>query len=316
MPWKFLSGYFSFTKKERNGILLLITLILIFFALPFFYPLFIQHKKNDPTQFEKEIAALKIKTADSSHDFFYKDAEPGNRNYQPAYNRKEYSSSFKGILFDFDPNTIADADWKRLGLRDKTIATIRNYLNKGGKFYKPEDISRIWGLHPDEIQRLLPYVKIAAINHYVKIDKPAFEKTIYKKETKIIDINTADSIAFVDLPGIGAGFTKRILNFRNRLGGFVSVQQISETYGLPDSTFQKIKPRLSISNATVKQFNINIASIDEMKVHPYIRYAIANAIVQYRTQHGNFSSVNDIKKIMLVTDDVFGKITPYLNVGQ
>jgi competence protein ComEA len=81
---------------------------------------------------------------------------------------------------------------------------------------------------------------------------------------------------------------------------------------LPDSTFQKIKPRLSINDKTIKQFNINTATVDEMKPHPYIRYNIANAIVQYRTQHGNFSSVADIKKIMIIDEVLFAKISPYL----
>ena len=71
---------------------------------------------------------------------------------------------------------------------------------------------------------------------------------------------------------------------------------------------------LTIGNTAVKQININIATIDEMKSHPYLRYNLANAIFQYRRQHGNYNTVEDVKKIMLITDDVYKKVLPYHTV--
>jgi competence protein ComEA len=91
---------------------------------------------------------------------------------------------------------------------------------------------------------------------------------------------------------------------------------LKETYGLPDSTFQKIRTKLVLAKPAVKQIDINTATVDEMKSHPYIRYNLANAFMQYRTQHGNFSSVADIKKIMIITDDIFNKVSPYLTINQ
>jgi competence protein ComEA len=205
-----------------------------------------------------------------------------------------------------------------LGVREKTANTIRNYISKGGRFYKPEDIAKIWGLHEDEVKRLLPYVRIE--------DKPASgynkypdrgEVKTYAKPTHTItpcDVNYSDTAAFIALPGIGSKLAARIVAFREKLGGFYKTEQVAETYGLPDSTFQKIKSRLVISNSNVKKLNINTATLDELKVHPYLRYNIANAIVQYRTQHGNFLDVSDIKKIMAVTDEIYGKAAPYLSV--
>jgi len=117
------------------------------------------------------------------------------------------------------------------------------------------------------------------------------------------------------LPGIGNKLANRIVTFREKLGGFYKIDQVGETFALPDSTFQKIKPRLILTNNSVKQININTATIDELKTHPYIRYQIGNAIIQYRTQHGSFSSIEDIKKIVLVTDEIFNKAAPYLKVN-
>ena len=312
---KIFSDYFTFTKKERRGTIILLLLILFFITLPFLYPLFIKPKPADTSTFKNEIVTLKIKQQDTVKQFTQRnfDEENYQNYYQPS--EKNYTKNFKGELFYFDPNTATTADWQRLGLRDKTIATIQNYLSKGGRFYKPEDIGKIWGLHPDEVQRLIPYVQITPKeNNYPKKDyeTKTFDKP--KNTISVIDINNADTTTLIALPGIGSKLAQRIINFRDKLGGFYKAEQVGETFGLPDSTFQKIKPRLTINNLTIKQFNINTASVDEMKTHPYIRYNIANAIVQYRSQHGNFLSVADIKKIMMVTEDVYNKVAPYLSL--
>jgi competence ComEA-like helix-hairpin-helix protein len=234
----------------------------------------------------------------------------------PANN---YSSpKTKGDLFYFDPNTLSADGWKRLGLREKTIATIQNYIAKGGKFRQPGDISKIWGLFPDEAERLLPYVKIANTGSAIsRPDKNAGEYVIRSTEIKRspdpVPINESDSSAWEALPGIGPILSRRIINFRIKLGGFYTIEQVGETFGLADSTFQKIKPLLRMSGE-VKKININAATMEELKAHPYIRYQLANAMVRYKLQHGDYKSVEDIKKIMTVTEELFNKVSPYLTV--
>jgi DNA uptake protein ComE-like DNA-binding protein len=131
---------------------------------------------------------------------------------------------------------------------------------------------------------------------------------------KVIEINEADTSAFISLPGIGSKLAMRIVNFRDKLGGFYSVNQVAETYGVPDSTFQKIKPRLDCNIGAVKKININEADINQLKSHPYIKYALANVILNYRKQHGYFKSIDDIRQIDAITEEVFRKIAPYLVV--
>lgn len=289
---------------------------MVYPLIPAIYMLIKKPKPVDHKAFEKEIAGLNVREGDSG-------TVNSKRNYNeeyPQYQSQEknyYNKTVKGELFYFDPNTLAVEGWMKLGIREKTANTIHNYLNKGGHFYKPEDISKIWGLHEDEVKRLLPYVRIEA--------KPAADYPKYAETEKIksyekpkfslsVDVNKSDTAAFIALPGIGSKLAARIVSFREKLGGFYKVEQVAETYGLPDSTFQKIKNKLVISSSEVKKLNINTASVDELKAHPYLRYNIANAIVQYRTQHGNFSAVSDIKKIMMITDDIFNKAAPYLVV--
>lgn len=311
-----MAEYFSFTKKERVGILAILTLILVFTILPFLFLYFITEKKYDHTAFEKEIAALKIKQTDSSRKFEQKNFDKENSpSYNLASEKNYYEAPEKAALFYFDPNTLPGDGWKKLGIREKTISTIQNYISKGGKFYKPEDISKIWGLHKDEVQRLLPYVSILQQPKTVYPEKQNFDNKPKAILYKIIpvDINIADTTAFIALPGIGSKLANRIINFRDKLGGFYKIDQVAETFALPDSTFQKIRTNLILTNATVKKININTATLDEMKIHPYIRYNLASAIVQYRLQHSNFKVVDDIKNIMMLTDDIFKKLAPYLS---
>lgn len=313
---KFIAEYLSFTRKERIGIITLMVLITLLTILPFFFSYFLPGKKYDHRQFEKEIAALKIKQSNDDSGRANKSDETNYQNFYQPSEKNYYSKQSKGELFYFDPNTLPVDGWKRLGVKEKTANTIQNYILKGGRFSKPEDIGKIWGLHEDEVSRLLPYVRIMQKDKYIPNEKKEYtklpERSGYVKT--VIDINTADTSALIALPGIGSKLASRIIAFRDKLGGFYKVEQVAETYALPDSTFQKIKDRLVIVNPAVKQININTATPEELKAHPYIRYAIANALVQYRTQHGNFTSVSELKNIMIITGEVYSKLEPYVSI--
>jgi competence ComEA-like helix-hairpin-helix protein len=124
----------------------------------------------------------------------------------------------------------------------------------------------------------------------------------------------ADTTAFIALPGIGSKLASRIISFRDKLGGFYSVEQVGEVYGLQDSTFQKIRKWLKLENASVKKININTATAEELKSHPYIRWNLAKLIIAYRNEHGAFGKTGDLKNITEVTEEVFEKMNHYLTV--
>lgn len=220
-------------------------------------------------------------------------------------------------LFYFDPNTIDAAGWKKLGVKESTIHTIQHYLSKNGRFRNPEDIRKIWGINATLAGRLIPYVSIkdssALINS--RISGTGINNSYKKPSYKQVDINQSDTVAWMELPGIGAKLSARIIHFREKLGGFYSIEQVGETFGLPDSVFQKIRPMLVLDRNELKQVNINTATFEELKQHPYIRYQLATQIIQYRKQHGNFSKSSDLKKIMTVTDSLFLKLEAYLQVN-
>ncbi|MEO5908645.1 MAG: helix-hairpin-helix domain-containing protein [Ginsengibacter sp.] len=311
--WQLLNAYFNFTKKERKGIAVVLIIIFILIALPLLFERFNKEERINSVQFEKEIAELRI---DSSYKKFSKSSDEYYNDYTPSY--KKYDASNKSSVFYFDPNSASIKDWMRLGIREKTANTIQKYISKGGKFYKPEDIKKIWGLSESDAARLIPYVSIKKIEkESLRFDQNKYpEKEPYSNKYSVqnIDINVADTAAYIALPGIGSKLSKRIIAFREKLGGFYSIDQVGETYLLPDSTFQKIKKYLVLNSKAIKKLNINSATVDEMKSHPYIRYYLANAIFQYRQQHGNYNSIEEIKKIMPVTDDIYNKASPYLTI--
>ncbi len=320
MKWaEFVADYLSFTKKDRIGILLLLLVIAGVFLIPQTIP------SNAPkagviedTAWAASMKRLEQKTIDNDQQAF---SENNSSNYQ--YDRSQgYTQSLaKGELFNFDPNTLSAEGWKKLGLREKTIHTIQNYLSKGGHFRKPEDLQRVYGLFPDEFERLAPFIKIEAAekeNSFTGFAEktPGKEAPVknYAPRYFIADINSADTTALIALPGIGSKLAMRIINFRDKLGGFYSISQVGETFGLADSTFQKIKQYLKLESSSVKKININTATLDELKAHPYIKWSIANPIIAYRNEHGNFLNLEDLKKVMAVTDAIYQKMAPYLEV--
>jgi competence protein ComEA len=311
MRWsEFMTDYFTFTRKERIGILALVLLILVIWIIP--NVISPGKSKSSITDTSWITAAKQLQHPIDSSDAAKTDEEALD---EMVYDRpRTIVSKTKAELFYFDPNHLSPQQWEKLGIPERTRATIQKYLQKGGHFFQPNDLKKIYGIHADEFARLEPYIKIESSQNQIKSDAILY-KTATNKQQKPrydpIDINTADTSALIALPGIGSKLASRIISFREKLGGFYTVDQVSEIYGLPDSTFEKIKGFLKIQDAAVKKININTATKDELKSHPYIRWNLANAIVEYRTQHGNFSSLEDLKKISVITEEVFLKIRPY-----
>ena len=323
MNWQeFVRDYLSFTRRERIGI---ITLVIMIFLVAFFPAMTPNNSTQEQipidTAWFSKVNKLKIKNPPADEtDYQNTDQNENVSSYQFDISKGTYGNTFKGVLFNFDPNTLDEDGWQKLGIREKTIKTIQNFLKKGGSFKKSEDLKKIYGLKQNEFDRLAPFIKIeknASKPSELISEKSASENPVpknFKPYYSIIEINSSDTTAFISLPGIGSKLAARIVNFRDKLGGFYAIEQVGETYALPDSTFQKIKQYLKLENASVKKININTATVDELKAHPYIKYNLANPIVAYRNEHGPFLKLEDIKKIMTMTEEIFNKISPYLTI--
>ncbi|MDQ6610281.1 MAG: helix-hairpin-helix domain-containing protein [Bacteroidota bacterium] len=315
MFWKsIIKEYLTFGKRDRIGLFVIVAVISGSILVPKLFsrrgmPIAITEdsvllKAIDTLQ-TRQLAAKKYPRDDNKDSY-----QNNGYRYEPT----QKIAFTNGELFRFDPNIASATDWQRLGLNEKTSKTIEKYVSKGGKFYKPDDLMKIWGMPEGFYERVKDYVTITSVaknysNHFEN-------KPFVREERKpiIVNINEADTSAFIALPGIGSKLSARIISFREKLGGFYSVDQVGETYGVPDSTFQKIKGRLQVDGANVKKINVNTATKDELKVHPYIRWNLANAIVEYRNQHGAYKSLDELKNIVVVDEATFGKIVHYLSL--
>jgi DNA uptake protein ComE-like DNA-binding protein len=280
----------------------------VFLALPYISS---NKKKREPVNPELAKVAstnLFVKDTNASNDF--DDDKPAYKNYSKNnYKNPNYTIT----PFNFDPNTLDENGWNKLGLPEKTIKTILNYLGKGGKFKSAEDIRKIWGLKKEDADVLIPYISIAAKPTDNKFNNVYAGKNYAKSAPSVIDINTATVDDFKRLPAVG-NTAYKILKFREKLGGFININQVKETYGLTDSVYQAMLPYLSLTSTNIQKININTASDFDLGKHPYISSDIAKAIAIYRKQHGNFSKIEDVRKIVFINQAMYQKIAPYITV--
>lgn len=321
----FLQEYFYYTRLERNAGIVLCVLCGISFCIPFSYPL-VSPPAGRSDFSEAHRIAVAFSPAPSPYDA---EAQPvAFRGYENRSPKRQLET------FDFDPNTASKDDLMRLGLSARTAQTVMNFRAKGGKFYKKEDLKKVYGLRIEDYERLLPYVQIAQQNsgkeykEYSKYaenqqvtrsgdyEKPNYETNKFpKKNTAIIvDINAATVEDWQQIPGVGPGWAKRIVNFREKLGGFVSANQVGETFGLPDSVFQKMLPQMQPSTPIFRRINLNSATLDELKKHPYLSSFQATILFNYRTQHGNFTDLPSVKKVKAgFKDEDWQRLEPYFS---
>ncbi|HEX2605800.1 MAG TPA: helix-hairpin-helix domain-containing protein [Flavisolibacter sp.] len=299
---KFLSEYLRFSKKERWGLFSFVTVLVLLCFLPDWIG-------NSPADLQE--VKLLSSTLDST---LSGSAEPGNdkETYSRYKSHDEKESGFSNKeLFYFDPNTISASDWQRLGLNVRTAETIEHYKAKGGRFRKPEDLKKIWGLPPAFFER---------IQSYIRIDNPEVPSypaaKNYHSSTTVLQVmlNKSDTADWIALPGIGSKLANRIIRFREKLGGFYAIEQVSETYGLSDSVFQTIKKQLVLDAGLITKIDINTATKEILKEHPYIRWNLAAAIIEYRNQHGPFTALDQIRNIQLVDEKTFLRLQPYLTL--
>ena len=292
-----LNKYFGFTKREYNALLALFGLLVLAIVTPYGYERFFT-KEEIITDFEsKAIQDLGLIAK--------------NEYNRSNFRRKENEEPVKSSLFKFDPNLISIQDWKKLGLSAKQAQSILNYRNKGGKFYKVDDLKKMYAISAKTFERLQPYVEIGGMQHFG--DKKSFEvKANPKREPMQIEINTADTIKLDEIKGIGAAFSRRIAKYRDRLGGFYQKEQLMEVFGLDSIKFEEIKSQVLIDVSAIKKININTADFETLKNHPYLKYNQINAIIQYRKQHGDYGGIADLKKLLILSPQTIEQLTPYL----
>ena len=222
-------------------------------------------------------------------------------------------------LFEFDPNTATFDDFVKLGLTEKVARTIINFRNKGGSFRSKEDLKKIYGLDELAYATLEPFIRIKKLSKKKRENNetaPPVKNKFEDRKAKLepFDINLADTAQLKRIYGIGSVLSKRIIKFRDRLGGFVNISQLEEVYGLKERALENAQKYAFVSDSfSPSKLNINLLSKEELAAHPYLNRTQAGAIVNFREINGNFEDLKALTEVQALPADLVEKLGPYLD---
>lgn len=206
--------------------------------------------------------------------------------------------------FPFNPNTVTEQQLKQMGLRNKVVQTWLHYREKGGRFHTPEQVKKLYALRDTEFIQLATFIRINQHKEQYENRPP-------------IEINTADTTMLNSLPGIGQNRALAIIRYREQLGGFYSILQLMEVWGIDTPVFNKIKARLTVNAKRVKPLMLLDITWNEIKQHPYFNGELGRQILAWRkTKNYHIESLNELTEIKAVDSVLFRKIVPYLSLEK
>jgi len=220
---------------------------------------------------------------------------------------------FSDTLFYFDPNTSTPEEFTLLGLPEYLSLRIQKFRNSGMSFRQPKDLYGIYGMDSLWVKRVMPYIKILQGKKDGKGPAKPYKNRQETQNVKI-DINKTDTTSLMRIRGIGSVLSKRIIKFRDRLGGFISIQQLSEVYGLSPEVVEKLQESFFVEeNFSPVKIDINTSTKENLASHPYFDFKMAELIINFRDQHFPLKSPEDLLQIPKIEPEFLKKISPYLS---
>ena len=218
--------------------------------------------------------------------------------------------------FPFNPNTADSATLIKVGLKPWQVKNLLAYRRAGGRWKDADDFKRLYGLSDEDYQRLRPYIKIPPpIKDVYFTEKDRARQDSLRQlrpekfaELTVLDLNTVDTLTLRKIPGVGVGYSRSIVSYRQRLGGFVSVAQLKEIEGLPD----RIEEWFTVDeNAEVNRISINKSDFKTLLRHPYLSYEQVKVITTHIRKYGPLRSWKDLQLYKEFTSRDFERLTPY-----
>lgn len=308
-----LRGFMTLHKGERRILLVVFAGIAAIIAIFVFVPLF---------RSGGEAKGGAATTADSTAVHIPQGEETASSNgtadgTQPT------------ALRHFDPNTADSTALRQLGLSPAIVRNIYKYREKGGVFMDKEDFARLYGLTAKKFLELEPYIDIApefrpastlfegkereSRIHTFRPSPADSAAMVYRSRVKLsegetVSLTTADTSELKKIPGIGSYYARRIVDYRQRLGGYVSIDQLDEIEDFPSEA----KKYIALGSAPVRKINVNTMKEGEMKKHPYINFYQARAIADYRRTKGRIESLDDLRLLPEFTPEAIARLLPYV----
>lgn len=267
-----LISYFQYSKSQRSGIFLLVLLCLIFqFVFFYFDPSYNKENNSEKQKWislQTKVDAIKTE----------------KQNYIPK-------------IYPFNPNFISDYKGSKLGMSVAEIDRLLNfrktnqYVNSSSEFQKVTQVS------DSLLNAISPYFKFPDwVNNRKANNFKSFQKKIDK--IVVLDINLATKEDLIKIYGIGPALSDRILKQKELFGGFVSMKQMNDIWGLSPEVIESLNQNFKVvALPKIKKIDINNASIKELQLFPYFKYALAKAIVTFRSMNGDFKNFEDLIKI-------------------
>lgn len=294
--WK---DFFYYTKSERRVILLLLAIALLLLGIwaimEYLRPVEVPVTLSESEEIDSFLANLE------EQEKIFKSHTPKNE--------------ISAVLQPFDPNTADSVLLRQLGLPVYIVRNILKYRAKGGVFRSPESFSRIYGLKEEVYQKLKPYITIAplvSVSH-VRTDtfrqlKDTIPYVPKYEEGTIVDLNKADTSILKRIPGIGSTLARMIVVYRQRLGGFYDVAQLQEV----PHVGVELNKWFVVTPAGLHKIQVNSASLDKLRSHPYMDFYKAKAIMEYRRKRGKIKGLSQLSMFEEFTEKDLKRLSPYL----
>jgi DNA uptake protein ComE-like DNA-binding protein len=293
MTFKTISSYFNFSRNQRTAVFFLFGIIVIL-QLTYFFVDFSSFSKVSP---EKE----KWLSLQSQIDSIKKD----KLNYVPK-------------IYPFNPNFITDYKGYKLGMSVPEIDRLLAFRKENKYVNSAKEFQAVTKVSDSLLNTISPYFKFPdwvnkkkEFKNYKNFPNTAFAK---KEKIVIIDINKATQEELINIYGIGEAISLRILKFKESLGGFVSMEQMKDVWGLSPEVIENLNSHFKVLTLpNVKKVDINNASIKELSQFPYFNYQLAKQIVTFRSMNGDIKNIDDLTKIKGLSIDKANIIVLYLD---
>jgi len=290
-----LKEFFHYSRGQRIALLVLLFLLFAGILTNVYLSLPGKQHPRDFSEFRREIQA-------------FLDAGEQSKASDTLSVKRQWESAAAPRMFRFNPNALPEAQWKQLGLKDWQIRIIKRYEAGGGKFRSKEDLRKMYGISPDDFNRLEPWIELPATHA-----ADSLQTRPRKNNIPTIEINSADSTALQLLPGIGPYMASNIIRYRNKLGGFSRHEQLLEVFRMKEETYQQIREYVVIDTTQIQPgIKPNTSDYWALVKHPYIDKTLAYSITAHRQRYGKLKSADDFRKIEGLTDSLYQVLRPYL----
>ncbi|MBR6877780.1 MAG: helix-hairpin-helix domain-containing protein [Bacteroidales bacterium] len=296
-----LRKWFSFSKGERVAIITILALILLLILACLFRP---SRKSLSDESLHNLDSLLSLRKA-------------AIEQQQQADKPQELAELHP---FPFNPNTLTEEEWLQMGLTDRQVRNIMNYKAKGGKFYSKNDLGKLYTISEEEFAQLEPFIVLPEVARgrsgkslssrggVSTGSTTASAAPTEKKAIPIVDLNTVDSTTLVELPQIGPYTAVRIIEFREKLGGFIDKEQLRDVKGMDDARFAAIQPYINLGAVEIRKIDVNRADFKTLVHHPYLNYEQVKRIVNQREKRGMIKNWAQLEE--LIKEE--GEVNPLL----